>query len=212
MPRQELGSWCERLVLPLLHLTYVAWLPLPLIWRARDPRFLAANGQLLWTTPRALARIGGFHAVHAELVDDVALCRTAKRAGLRVLFADGFALARCRMYRSAREVVAGFSKNLHEGVGGTLGVLGVVALYACAFVLPWCALGTTVGVVGAGAGLVLRLVLAARFRQPVWSALLHPVGVLVLCGIALNSVRWSISGTIRWKGRVYAARATRVTS
>jgi hypothetical protein len=40
VPRQRTGSFGERMMIPLLHLSYVAWLPMPLVYRTRDPRVL----------------------------------------------------------------------------------------------------------------------------------------------------------------------------
>ena len=233
VPHQLTVGWLERLVLPLLHVTYTAWLFLPLIWRTSDARFLAANGQLVWIERDALDAVGGFAAIKSEIVDDMALCRAMKRVGRRVLFVDGHELGSCRMYRSPRAVVDGFSKNLYEGVGGSLvGLLGVIALYSTAFVLPWVAMGmlvvtstmTTEGLSAAlsspwsipaltavAAGLALRLVHVVRHRTDVVSALVHPVGVVVLLAIAVRSWWWSRSGRIAWAGRQYGARPSRVT-
>jgi cellulose synthase/poly-beta-1,6-N-acetylglucosamine synthase-like glycosyltransferase len=60
VPRQVTVSLAERVVLPLLHLTYTNWLPIPLVWRSRDPRFLAANGQLLAVRRAVYEEVGGF--------------------------------------------------------------------------------------------------------------------------------------------------------
>ena len=220
--RQEMRTWAERLVIPLLHLTYLAWLPLPLVWRSRDPRFLVANGQILAVRRDAYRRAGGWAGVHGEVVDDMAFCRAVKRSGGRVVFADGWQMASCRMYRGARELWQGFSKNLYEGIGGRPGALvGVVALYAWTFVAPYLALvGALVfawpsllqaALVGVAANLALRMLLAIRFRQPPEGVLLHPFAVLGLLGIALNSFRWSLRGVIRWRGRSYPRRAARTT-
>ena len=205
VPRQITVSPIERLVLPLLHLTYTAWLFLPLIWRSRDPRFLAANGQLLAVHKSTYEALGGYAAVRGALVDDMALCKHAKISGRRVVFADGFRMARCRMYSSAREVVAGFSKNIFEGLGASFFALAVVvALYLFTFVWPYVALFfTPLALVGVGANLIVRALLAARFSHPFSSALLHPLGVLALVGIALNSMRLFVQGRVEWRGRVY---------
>ncbi len=207
VPRQETGTFFERLVVPLLHQTYMSWLPLPLIWRSGDPRFLAANGQIMLVEKSALARVGGFAAIRGEIVDDMALCRAAKRAGLRVLFVDGDSLGRCRMYRSTTEVVRGFSKNIHAGVGSVAGVVVAVALYLMAFVVPVVAAVVAPGVatvVAAVAAVAARAVVWVRFRQPLVALLLFPVSVIVLAVIALNSLRWTWRGRIEWKGRSYA--------
>lgn len=218
--RQRTGSFGERLILPLLHLTYLAWLPLPLVWRTRDPRLLVANGQFLAVRRAAYERAGGWAAVRDEVVDDLAFCRRAKLSGARVLFADGHRMAESRMYRGLRETWAGFSKNLYEGIGGRpVALAGVLLLYGGVFVAPYAALAAALAgsagvrlapaATGVAANLALRLLLALRFRQPAEGVLLHPLAVLALLGIALNSWRWSRRGAIRWRGRVYAARAAR---
>jgi hypothetical protein len=218
--RQVTGTWAERWIIPLLHLTYVAWLPLPLVWRSRDPRFLVANGQLLAIRRAALDAAGGWSSVRAEVVDDMALCRRVKETGGRVVFADGHPMARCRMYRGAREVWRGFSKNLAEGVGGTAaGVLVVIALYGITFVAPYIGLAIALlgprsllapSLAGVAANVLIRIALALRLRQPVEGILLHPLAVLGLISIAVNSFLWSRRGDIRWRGRRYASREARV--
>lgn len=221
VPAQVLGSFFERLVLPLLHLTYTSWLPLPLIWRSRNPRFLAANGQVLWVHRQAYLQTGGFEAVRGEVVDDMAFCRRAKEVGLRVVFADGSELASCRMYTSANEVISGFSKNLYEGIGGSLPRLFfVLGLYFFAFVAPFLMLPLGLlwpehlvpGLVAVTANVLLRGSLALQFDQPWWSVGLQPLGVLVLLGIGLNSYRWHRRGRIEWRGRAYAGKRERVTA
>ncbi len=218
VPRQVMGTLIERLLIPLLHLTYTSWFPLPLVWRSRNARFLAADGQMLWMTRETLGEVGGFNGVKGEIVDDVALCRAAKRAGKRVVFADGHHMGRCRMYRSAIAVMDGFSKNLYEGVGGVSGLTVVFLLYGGAFLVPWIALVMTPVVpgmlipcvLGVAAGTALRLLHVWRHGTPLLSAVLHPVGVLLLLGIALRSALWNWRGAISWSGRVYAPRSVRL--
>lgn len=218
-PRHELRTAGERLVVPLLHLTYLAWLPLPLVWRSRDPRFLVANGQLLAARRGAYEAAGGWRAVRAEVVDDMAFCRRVKASGGRVVFADGHRMAAVRMYDGWKPLWEGFSKNLYEGIGGRPAALaGIFLLYGGVFVLPYAALAAGLAGIpaplapaaaGVAANLALRALLAARFRQPPEGVLLHPLGVLALLAIAANSLRWSRRGAIRWRDRVYPSRAAR---
>jgi chlorobactene glucosyltransferase len=210
-PAQVMASWSERLVVPLLHLTYLSWLPLFLIPRTRTSAVLAANGQTLWVRRLAYQRIGGFRAVRDAIVDDMAFCRRAKRVGLRVLFADGARIARCRMYRSWREVFEGFSKNLYVGLGARPERLAAVSmLYWGAYMAP--AVGVAGGAgapawVGLGLVALLRLAVALRYGHPLgWSLVGHPLAVLLFVWIGLNSMRWSMLGQIRWRGRTYGTR------
>jgi chlorobactene glucosyltransferase len=217
-PRQVVETTVERLVVPFLLLSYVSWLPLELVARTKDPRIVAANGQILALTRDSLTRMGGFEAVAHEIVDDVAFCRRAKEVGLRVAFADGTEMARCRMYASARQVWEGFSKNIHEGVGSSLALLIVAAVYLATFAAPAAALV----VAAAGApGLLPAAVVAtsavagqralswARYKQPLSGIFTHPLGALVVVAIAINSLSWSLRGEIKWAGRRYRGRNAR---
>lgn len=214
VPAQVTGSFFERLVVPLLHVTYVSWLPIPLIWRTRDPRFLEANGQVLSVRRRAYDDVGGFESVRDAVVDDMAFCAEQKRAGHRVVFADGAHIARCRMYGSTAEVWEGFSKNIFEGIGSIAGLVGALFLYGAAFVWPWAALAIggaffMPGLVGVAANVVQRLVLIVRHEQPLEGVLLHPIAVLALCAIAVNSWIWHLRDDIVWSGRSYARKGAR---
>ncbi len=220
VPRQQMRGPLERLLMPLLVLTYTSWLPLRLVRHSRNPRFLAANGQLLMIRRGTYEATGGFGAVQREIVDDMALCRLAKVSGARVLFADGFEMASCRMYRSAGELWQGFTKNIYEGLGeNPLALVLVLALYATAFVWPYLALGYALGLppdwwwppaAGVGANLAARAALVLRFRHPASGIVLHPVAVLLLMALAVNSFLTSRRGRVLWRGRSYAARRDRM--
>lgn len=227
VPRQVTGTWFERLILPLLHLTYLSWFPLILTRRSPDARFLAANGQVLAVTRETYAAVGGFASVRNEVVEDMAFCRRAKHQGFGVVFVDGHELARCRMYNGAREVWEGFSKNLYEGIGGSVvALLFVVALYTLAFIVPWFAavpallslltswvtMNESVALVFVGAmlaNIVQRSLMAVRYNQPVPMIPLHPMGIGALLAIAINSFLWSRGDRIVWAGRSYASRKGR---
>jgi chlorobactene glucosyltransferase len=207
LPGQVVGSLGEGLIVPLLHLTYLSWLPLALIRRTRDPRILAANGQVLRITRVTYDRVGGFAAVRDAIVDDMALCARAKAAGLRVGFVPGDRIARCRMYGSGVDAWRGFSKNLYPGLGNPLLAVIVAALYVGCFVAPWVfvPLAPAPAAVGMACNVVQRLLIAARFRLPAWTAALHLPSALAFLGILANSARWTAAGTLHWRGRTYAA-------
>jgi len=125
------------------------------------------------------------------------------------------------MYASAKQLWQGFSKNIYEGIGGSLwALLLVIALYSVSFVVPYALLvyallfGSSalqlVSAVAVGANRFARIVLALRFRHSVVSVVLHPVAVLLLLAIALNSWRWVRSGQLLWAGRVYPSRGKRL--
>ena len=218
VPRQITGGFIERLILPLLHLTYTSWFPIVLTWKSRDVRFLAANGQVLAIDREVYDALGGFEAVRDEVVDDMAICRMVKQNGGRVVFADGFEIARCRMYSSGREVWEGFSKNIFEGLDGSPLALGVVmALYGGGFILPYIALAMSTrrpdllpaALTGVGINTALRTLLTRRFDHSPEGILLQPVAAAGLLAIAINSAKWSMQDSITWSGRTYVGKRSR---
>ncbi|MGF1509864.1 MAG: glycosyltransferase [Myxococcota bacterium] len=211
-PEQVMVGWAERLVVPLLHLTYVSWLPLLLIPRLRTTRALAANGQLLLVDRATYDACDGFSAVRSAIVDDMAFCARSKSLGHTVLFAEGSRLASCRMYRSAREVWEGFSKNLFLGLGGRIhNLLLVMILYVLAFLAPLVLLilapQSTAALTGCLAICALRIAIAARFRHPIGTVFTHPLALIAFVAIGINSLRWGLGNRVSWRGRVYPGSA-----
>jgi chlorobactene glucosyltransferase len=222
-PRQITGTLAERLVVPLMHLAVYGLLPLPAMRRLRSPAFAAANGQYLLFRRAAYDAAGGHAAVRALVLEDVALARAVKQAGHRIELADGGDLVRTRMYRGAADLWAGFSKNFFAFFNDSLPFLGVTLLgLALLYVAPplWLlAGGTRAAIMGSdptgaegwawlglplaqyGCGVVMRLLLAARFHFRPADALLHPLSVALQIAIGLNSARLARRGGGSWKGR-----------
>lgn len=216
VPRQSLESFWERAIIPMVSFLYFAYLPNRWISQRSDPRFSAANGQLLYIEQGAYRRTGGHHAVRSELVEDIWLGRMAKRAGIRTALATAVETAGCRMYRSLGEIIGGFSKNLFPGFGRSLpGTLLFIAMMLLLYTAPllfalYGALSGTftlslfwLPLAQLALGMGMRLMLAYRFRFGGPQPLYHPLSALMIALIALNSIRWAYSGGTSWKGRKY---------
>jgi cellulose synthase/poly-beta-1,6-N-acetylglucosamine synthase-like glycosyltransferase len=211
-PWQITGTLTEQMVIPLLDLSYLCWLPMPLMWLVRWPWLRVANGQVLAVRREALERAGGWESVGAEVASEVALCSRVKAAGGRAVYADGVLMASGRRFAGRQQLWRGLSRILyHRGPGG-LGVALSMVLYG--FVL----LGPYVGVVqairgyqgllfpsllGVAANHLIRVATAIRLRQSSNGILLHPVGLLWMIAILLNSLRRNRAGVLLWAGRKY---------
>lgn len=177
-----------------------------------DPRSpaAAANGQFLLIHRDAYEAIGGHAAVRGEVLEDVALARRAKHAGVRLLFAPDEGLVRVRMYSSFRAMWEGWTKNLCPLVTGA----GQRVTRELVYALPWIPLlclaltprYPIAGILGvlllagrhAGYAAALR-----RNRFPVSSVVYYMVAVLLYCG-ALAASDWHYArGRVTWKGREY---------
>ncbi len=216
-PRQEMGSFWEKLVVPLVYVILMSYLPLRLVSRTRIPAFCFANGQFILFRRDAYQRIQGHAAVRDVLVEDVWLCRAVKQTGGRVVAYDGTSAVSCRMYRSFRGVWEGFSKNLFAGFGyRSIGFILLMLLVTIFYIVPYGFLAAAVldgtltvpafwlPLVQVGVAVLSRAIIALKFRQPLSFAFLHVFSQLMLLAIACNSLYIIKSGRgASWKGRRY---------
>jgi chlorobactene glucosyltransferase len=218
-PRQELGSFAERLILPcgLILLSFVQDLRQV---QGRSNSDVTATGQFMLIGRDAYEATGGHAAVSGAISEDLEVARLLKQAGCSVLLMDGARFVTTRMYTGWRTLWPGLAKNLVDTFGGRIPTL---ALALAAVTLAWAALaiplldaiGCVHGVAGARFGLALALVASAaafglhiaaafHFRIPFWYGLLFPLGYTAGAIIAADSVRRRIAGRVSWKGRIYS--------
>jgi glycosyltransferase involved in cell wall biosynthesis len=117
-PEQEMGSFWERSVIPLVYWRLSQRYSLN---RVNDPKLpdAAANGQYLMIRREAYTAAGGHEAIAAEILEDVALARNVKQRGYKIFFAPGNGMVRTRMYRSLGAMWQGWTKNLYPLFGGS---------------------------------------------------------------------------------------------
>lgn len=211
VPAQITRSPAEKLIVPLIHFVLLGFLPLAGMRLSRWRAFGVGCGQLAAVDRRAYERAGGHLAVADRIHDGMALARSLRAHGVTTDLADFGPLASCRMYRSTSEVVAGFAKNAHEGLGSPAGIvpwsvllLGgqsawLVLLPVFAAAAHPAALPTALAALAA---IGTRLMLTIRFRQSWLGALLHPVGIAWLVAIQWYAlVRRLIGRPVAWKAR-----------
>ncbi|MGL6094720.1 MAG: glycosyltransferase family 2 protein [Fimbriiglobus sp.] len=136
-PRQETGTFVERLVIPLINWILVCYLPIGRMRKSPDPAFRAGCGQWFTTTRDAYEKAGTHAAVRESLHDGVTLPRAYRRAGMLTDICDTTNLAVCRMYRSGSQVWFGLAKNAREGLGEWPLILVWTGLLFGGHVLPW---------------------------------------------------------------------------
>ena len=203
-PRQECGTFAERLVQPLLQWSWLTTVPLSLAERSDRAELAVANGQFLAVDAAVYRRIGGHEAVRGEVLDDVALLRALKRAGGAGTVVDGSELARCRMYSGWRELRAGYAKSLWCAFGSPRAGVVVALVLGCVYVLPAVAAarGSRVGAIGYAAAVGGRVLTARRTGARVWpDALAHPLSIAAFGYLMAHSIREREHGRLTWKGR-----------
>ena len=218
--QQRMESFWERLVQPQIF-TMMMFRYLDLgrpVGRDRW-RDAIANGQYILIERETYDDVGGHEAVRGEVVEDLALAQILARAGLRLTVRLAERQFRTRMYRSLREIVDGWSKNVILGGLMTLPAWlrpimppAVMSTIIALWIAPPIVLSATL--VGFGSG-SLQLWAAAttaisvsfwmavnrRFGAPLAYGLAYPLGAAVAAFIFVRS--WTWGRDIRWKGRSY---------
>jgi hypothetical protein len=208
--RWDVGTFGERLLVPAFGWLIRGAVPMGAV---NDPKsaMAFANGQFILVDRAAWNGVGGHGAVKGEVLDDVRLAEALVGAGARQALRWAPWAFDVRLYRSGAEVVAGYRKNLFDGlrrrrVVAAVSVVALLWLFVTPVVALWVGLaGCSQLTVGFAAGALLTQV-ALRWRQealdgrPGWIALLHPVaGVVMATTLALS---W-LMPTTSWKGRSF---------
>lgn len=205
IPRQITGTWMERLVIPLIHFVLLGFLPFRKMRNSTDPRFTAACGQLLAVRRDVIVDAGGYTVVAGRIHDAMALARLIRTRGFRTDVADLTNAAWCRMYDRPGAVWRGFAKNAHEGLGAPPIILPMSMFLLAGQVLPFVLVATVPTLPVAAAvcmALLPRLIGTRRWHQGLISAVLHPVGVLLLLATQWHGLTRHLAGRpVSWKGR-----------
>ena len=207
-PRQEASGLLERLVQPLLVWSWATTVPLRVAETRQWASMSVANGQLLVFDASAYRMIGGHASVRDDVIEDVALMRRIREAGLRAVTVDGSELATCRMYESSTDLIDGYTKSAWRAFGGPVGSVMVNSLLIGLYVVPALAVvfgrGSTRGwgVLGYGAGVTGRLLVARHTgERELPDSLAHPASIVAF--VVINKLSWwrHLTGTAQWKGR-----------
>lgn len=214
MPHQEVKTWSEQLLVPILAWSFMAFIPIALAERVWAAFLSVAIGQFLLFRRSAYDAINGHASVRDKVVEDFELARNIKKARLNWRFVDATARIHCRMYHNFREVFDGLGKNLYVVFGNVyffalawsalvisflepqlifvLAVLGVVLPVK----LIW------LSILAIGQAILLWGLTDRRFGFPIKQAALYPVTIVLSVVIGLRSMFAHLfKRGVSWKGR-----------
>lgn len=222
MPQIVCGCLSEWLVQPLMWRLLISGFNVKAVNDPAQPDVAFAAGPFMLFRRAAYVQIGGHRGVADDLVEDVALARRIKAAGLTMRLSLGLDVMEVRMYRSFAALWEGWTKNMHLGAQRRLSsTLTVALIAACVLTVPW--LGVGVGilnlwlspiasfwslgiVVFSVAILLLESILWRRqaqlVQQPVRYWGLSWLGGLLVAAIAIASIIKTETGWgWTWRGR-----------
>lgn len=209
MVRQRMLTIPEMLLVPVMNWAMMCFMPLPLAHVRGRFMLPAACGQFMAFTKDSYRLCGGHEAIKGKVLDDAELARSVKAAGMRSLLYDATGKVSCRMYTSAAEAVAGFTKNLFSVFRNR------VLLHI--FIWTWLLITTMVPLIyllayPGGESMPAALISAAltlsywsvafsRAKVPLPLAFAYPVMLPLWFWLAMRSMAMVLSGKATWKGR-----------
>ena len=205
----------EQLLIPLIHFVLLGYLPIDRMRAGTDPAYAAGCGQLMVARRKSYRSVGGHAAIRSSLHDGLKLPAAFRQAGFKTDLFDPTPIAKVRMYKGVRQVWTGLGKNATEGMaspsrlpiftlllfGGHVAPLSLFVASVATHNFP----ATLVALIAVMVSYLPRFASIGRFRQPIFGALLHPLGVLLLLAIQWQALgKYLLGGTSTWKGRSYA--------
>jgi len=200
---QQMDTFGEKLVVPLMHYILLNLLPLRLVYLVKNSTVAAASGQFMFFDAEIYRKNEWHKQVKDRVVEDVEIMRIVKSSGYNgeALLANG--MISCRMYKSYTEAVNGFSKNFLAGfnysiitlliylviiIGGPMIVIMTLNLQLIAFMI--------------GLIILTRIMISLSASQNAWlNVLLHPLQMINLTIIAFMAIHKYLTKTTVWKGR-----------
>jgi chlorobactene glucosyltransferase len=228
MPRQLMGSFWERLILPhIFTVLSMRYHDLERVNRTTRPKDVIANGQFILVRRDAYEAVGGHEALRDEVVEDQQLAQRIVAAGRRIFIAHAHDLMDTRMYRSLGGIVEGWTKNLALGsrraapawIAPAVPWLIVVFL-AVTWVAPPVTLVLSLftalhpaalawSITATVLSLLFWLVVHVWMKVPPLFAMGYPVGAAITTALFVRS---ALRGErVEWKGRRYSNGAEVVT-
>lgn len=226
LPRFEAVGFWERVFIPVWGWSFLLLYPLDIVNHPASPLAVGIGGFFLIKRD-ALALVGGFGAVRADVLDDFRLASALKKSGARIRAEYAPELARTRMYTNLRGLWESATKNWFAAFNFSAAFASAGLIWTLAVgVLPQLLALLSGLLVLAGAGgvfwrelllptgltyllsVAVLAVVSRRGAVPARYALTAPLGFALACAILAYSAFGVVTGRgLRWKGRKFYERS-----
>lgn len=202
-PTQNIKSFGEWLIIPLMNWLLLAFLPLRQVYESRNNSFIAANGQFILWDRETYFSIGGHKQVANAVVEDMELARKTKQHGKIITLLGGNTIF-CRMYSRFPDAFKGFSKNFYPGFNlSPMIFIGFVLVLFFLF-----AVSSVFALTDSNYMIVVMLIVLSRIlisqishQNLFLNVILHPIQMMLMLVVGINSVASTKLGYGAWKGR-----------
>ena len=218
-PRQLAVSLPQKVGIPVLYFIIMSWLPLWWTQRSKKPKPSLAIGQFLLFRKEEYWQIGGHKAVKDKILEDVWLGVEINRHGGRHVAINLSSLVWCNMYRNVGAMWEGFVKWMYSvSALSPAALVGLMIAGYFFFLAPFYWLCNDLFLLAAPADwrfvvifqiaiiIFMRWLVDSYFKEPIVSAILHPLGFSFLFASALYAGSRQVIGKgVQWKDRLYGA-------
>lgn len=215
-PKEIMVTFHERMMVPFGHYIILSLMPLYLIRKIKTALFCTAIGQFMLFKKEVYKKIGGHKSIKGKMLEDIKISKRVKSFGYKFMIFDGRSNVYCRMYRNFREIVEGYSKVLFAVFDYKIYMISIaIILVAAIFLFPfimlpvgilfdWPLVLIELIILQIIIILITKIILSLRFKCKAVDIILHPISIVYLILIAINSVlNTKIGMGVYWKGRIY---------
>ena len=215
-PKEIMVTFHERMMVPFGHYIILSLMPLYLIRKIKTALFCTAIGQFMLFKKEVYKKIGGHKSIKGKMLEDIKISKRVKSFGYKFMIFDGRSNVYCRMYRNFREIVEGYSKVLFAVFDYKIYMISIaIILVAAIFLFPfimlpvgilfdWPLVLIELIILQIIIILITKMILSLRFKCKAVDIILHPISIVYLILIAINSVlNTKIGMGVYWKGRIY---------
>ncbi|MEZ6046278.1 MAG: glycosyltransferase [Planctomycetaceae bacterium] len=222
LPTLKCQSFWEKVIQPYASTCLVILFPFSKANNHADREGAWGNGQFILIRREAYDQIGQHRAVRDKFVEDIALARKVRQAGLRLNIVSGAHLFSVRMYSSVRQIIRGWSRIFYSATDCRPGKLIALLIFISLFSL------TPYGLLVAGGTAMWQGVSTPFLSTLFYMGLVHEVvqltlyariypqtrtrrrylafrlcAVLTMCYVLLRTIRMCQTHQVNWRGTVY---------
>ena len=218
-PKEITVTLHERMIVPFGKYMILSFVPLYLIRKSKSVLFCTAIGQFMLFKREVYKKIGGHKSIKSKVIEDIMISKQVKRCGYRFMIFDGRSNLYCRMYKNFREVVRGHSRTIFAAFDYNIYIITIaIILMSAIFLFPfimllvgilfdWPAILINLIILQIIIILIPKIIFSIRFKCKAVDIILHPISMVYLIYIAINSIfNTKIGMGVNWKGRIYDVR------
>lgn len=201
-PIQIQETFGEKISVPVMNYILLTLLPLVFVRISPFKSHAAANGQFMLFDAETYKKVQPHLLFNNSAVEDIKIARHLKKEKFKIACLTGEKRIQCRMYKTYREAVKGFSKNVFMFFGN-LPLLAFLfwAFSAFGFIPVWLALPQFLTYYFAVLVSVLLLYSLVGRQNSVINLLLFPFHLLFLITILGKAIKVKKNKKMEWKER-----------